>query len=64
METPYTKAWDEFVESARYARLMELHRTNPSPADMYIENRIRSAFDAGWCAARNLEQQPTGDRGE
>lgn len=47
METPYSRAWAEFRGTAEFDTLMRKARREPT-ADMYLENRIRAAFDAGW----------------
>lgn len=54
METAYSLAWAEFKGSEEFARLMQLQRKDTLiplqeiDGELYLENRIRTAFDAGW----------------
>lgn len=47
--TPYMLAWQNFKTSPKYARLI-----SEGAHGVYLENRIKSAFDSGFIAAQQI----------
>jgi hypothetical protein len=60
MNTPYSKAWAEFIKSTE-GKLC-LARATRTPDDArYAENRVHAAFDAGWNARALHEESRLSD---
>lgn len=48
-QTAYVKAWQKFKESDEYKGLVNADTISlPLKNKIYLENRIRTAFDAGY----------------
>lgn len=49
--TPYAQAWRDYQATASYQKLIALMKQDaPNEGDVYLVNRIKEAFDAGWTA--------------
>lgn len=49
VETPYSRAWKAFRKTSEYSTLLALS-TGDNEEERFAENRLRTAFDAGWNA--------------
>lgn len=53
--TPYKHALDKFIESEEFQKMRD-RTTIDRTSNVYLENRLKMAFEAGWNAKEDADK--------